>query len=258
MDEIERRLRAAMIRATEPAPSGLLANIYQRHQRHRVRRRRAMVGCVAFAAAVALAVPPIGHALRHSSFSNVPHSAGSARPSKSRANQGNHVRPKAAPGTMLLTCDDANWGQLQSNWQALSLKAGPIWFFAARQGRGGFVHFSNFRLPGRSLHRYRGLRGDFMIIEVADGATAVMKPAAAARSYFRFYDGFNGPSPYRLPAGDTGFTFAACPRPDTGPNGPVTDFYLGYAIKANRTARVDIWDRPSQRPIQVIFTCPGC
>lgn len=253
MDEIERRLREAMTRAVEPAPSDLLANTYQRHQRHRVRRRRAMVGCVAFAAAVALAVPPIGHALGHSSLTRVPHSAGSARPSKSRPT---HVRPTAAPGTELLTCNDANWGQLQSNWRAFSVKAGSIWFFSAHE-QGGLMHFSNRRPPG-SLHRYRGLREDVMIIEVADGATVVMKPSAAAWSYFRFYDGFNGPSPDRLPAGDTGFTFAACPRPDTGPNGPVTDFYLGYAIKADRTARVDIWTRPSTRPIQVIFTCPGC
>lgn len=254
MNEIERRLRAAMIGATEPAPSGLLATIYQRHRRYRQRRRRAMVGGLAFAAAVAVAIPPIGHALGHGRHSVVPRSTGSARPGPPAATR---LPPAAAPGTLLLTCDDANWGQLQSNWRAVSLKVGPIWFFAAREKGSGFVHFSNFRLPGRSLYRYRGFRGDVMIVEVADGATVVMKPVAAARSYFRFYDGFNGPTPNYLPAGDTGFTFAACPTAE-GPNGPVTDFYLGYAIKSGRTAPVDIWTRPSSRPIQVIFTCPGC
>jgi hypothetical protein len=254
MDEIKRRLRAAMTGAAEPAPSGLLATIYQRHRRHRQRRRRVTVGCVAFAAAVALAVPPIGHALRHTAPSGLPQSGSSTRPSKSIPAT---VAPAPMPGTMLLTCNDANWGQLQSNWRAVSLKAGPLWFFAARQ-KDGYVHFSNFRPPGNSSHRYRGLRGDVMIIEVADGTTVAMKPVAAARSYFRFYRGFGGPSPANLPAGDTGFTFSACPRSQPGPNGPVTDFYLGYAIKSGHTARVDIWARPSARPIQVIFTCPGC
>ena len=28
----------------------------------------------------------------------------------------------AAPGTVLLTCDSANWGQLASNWRAGSLR----------------------------------------------------------------------------------------------------------------------------------------
>jgi len=254
MDEIEQRLQAAMIGAAEPAPSGLLANIYQRHHRHRRRRRRFTVGCVAFAAAVVVAIPPIGHALRHGGPSGAPRSGSSTGPQSPRPTD---VAPAPMPGTILLTCNDANWGQLQSNWRSVSLKAGPLWFFGARE-KGGYVHFSNFRPPGHSRHRYRGLRGDVMIIEVADGATVAMKPAAAARPYFRFYSGFNGPTPYLLPAGDTGFTFSACPRADAGPNGPVTDFYLGYAIKSGRTAKVDIWTRPAARLRQVIFTCPGC
>ena len=254
MDEIERDLRAAMTGAAEPAPAGLLATIYQRHRRYRQRRRRVTVGCVAFAAAVAVAIPPIGHALRHTAPSGVPRTGSSTRPRKSVPAT---VAPAPMPGTISLTCDDANWGQLQPNWRAISLKAGPIWFFAARE-KDGYVHFSNFRPPRRSSHRYRGLRGDVMIIEVADGTTVAMKPAGAARSYFRFYLGYNGPSPNDLPTGDTGFTFRACPRSEPGPNGAVTDFYLGYAIKSGRTARVNIWARPSARPIQLTFTCPGC
>ena len=254
MDEIEQRLRAAMIGAAEPAPSGLLANIYQRHGRHMRHRRRLAVGGVAFAAAVVVAIPPIGHALRHSRPYGRPLS-GSSTPLHQSTPAG--AAPAARPGTMLLTCNDANWGQLQSDWRSVSLKAGPLWFFEARE-KGGYVHFSNFRPPRNSKYRYRGFRGDVMIIEVADGATVAMKPAAAARPYFRFYIGFDGPAPNYLPAGDTGFTFSACPRADAGPNGSVTDFYLGYAIKSGRTAQVDIWTRPAARPRQVIFTCPGC
>jgi hypothetical protein len=250
MDEIERRLRAAMIGAAGPAPAALLASIYQRHSRYRQRRRRAAVGYAALAAAVALAVPPIGHALRHHALPGVPHTGSSATPGRSTASD-------AAPGTMLLTCNDANWGQLESNWRAVSLKAGPLWFVGARE-KDGYAHHSSYRMHRHPDHAYRGLRGEVMIVEVADGATVTMKPVPPARPYFRFYSGFNGPSPYNLPAGDTGFTFSACPRSEAGPNGQVTDFYLGYAIKAGQAAAVDIWTRPSARPIQVIITCPGC
>jgi hypothetical protein len=249
VDEIERRLRAAMTGATEPAPPGLLANICRRHRR---RRRRVVAGYVTFAAAVALTIPPIGHALRHSVLSGLPRSGSSATPAEPAA-----AGAAAAPGTMLLTCDDANWGTLPPNWRAGSLKAGPLWFAGARE-KNGYVHHSGYRAHGHPGYHYRGLRGDVMIIEVADGATVAMKPVTAARSYFRFYSGFNGPRPDNLPAGDTGFTFRACPRADAGPNGFVTDFYLGYAIKSGRAAPVDIWTRPPARPIQVIFICPGC
>ena len=96
-----------------------------------------------------------------------------------------------------------------------------------------------------------------MIVEVASGATATLQPAPGAKSYFRFVDGFNGPSPNYLPARDTGFTFSSCPRGQAGPNGHVTDFYLGFVFKAARPATVDIRTRASARPIRVTFTYPG-
>ncbi len=54
--------------------------------------------------------------------------------------------PTAAPGTVLLTCDSANWGQLASNWRAGSLKAGPLWFVYGRQQ--GYVHDSGWHGAG--------------------------------------------------------------------------------------------------------------
>ena len=99
-----------------------------------------------------------------------------------------------------------------------------------------------------------------MIVEVTSGSTVVMKPAASARSYFRFVTGFGPGAGYQLPAGDTGFTFAACPRGTPGPNGEVTDFYLGFSIKTGRAAPVVVESSAAPRPIRVIFTCPvrGC
>jgi hypothetical protein len=80
-----------------------------------------------------------------------------------------------------------------------------------------------------------------------------MKPAPQAGSYFRFLDGFYPGGGNPLPGGDTGYTFAACPRGESGSNGQLTDFYLGFHIKSGRSAAVDIWPSPSARPIRVIF-----
>jgi hypothetical protein len=241
MDEIERRLRSALMAAAEPAPADLLASIYRRHRRH---QRRARAGYLAMAAALALAVPSVGHELLGGRPSGAPRAGTTVSPGVSPA-------AGAAPGTILRTCNDANWGQLESNWRAGSLKAGPLWFVAGRYD--GYVHYGTNRPHGHVTLNY-GHSGGVMIVEVANGSTVTMKPVPAARSYFQFFDGFNGPEPNQLPAGDTGFTFRACPRPDTGPNGRVTDFYLGFSIKAGHAAPVDIWSRPSARPIRVIFT----
>jgi len=244
MDEIERRLRSAMMAAAEPAPPGLLASIYRRHRRH---RRRARVGYLAIAAALALAVPPIQHGLLGGPPPGTPPAGTTVTPGVSPAAPATH-------GTLMLTCNDAALGQLQSKWRTVSLKAGPLWFVFGRQE--GYVHYGNFR-PHRHVSRHVGNHsGEVMIVEVENGRTVTMKPAPGAQSYFRFYDGFNGPTPNRLPARDTGFTFTACPRSDAGPNGRVTDFYLGFSIKPGRAAPVDISTPASGRPIRVTFTCP--
>jgi hypothetical protein len=99
-----------------------------------------------------------------------------------------------------------------------------------------------------------------MIVEVTTGSTAVIKPAAPARSYFHFVNGYGPDSGNQLPAGDTGFTFAACPRGTSGSNGAVTDFYLGFSIEPGHAALADVRSPAMPRPIRVIFTCParGC
>lgn len=161
--------------------------------------------------------------------------------------------PTPAPGTVLLTCDSAAFGPLGPHWQARSLRAGPLWFAYGRQQ--GYVHddgwagtSSLIRRPGR---RHTGV----MIVDVKAGSTVIMKPAAAARPYFHFVDGFGLGADNDMPAGDTGFTFAACPH--GSPNGQVTDFYLGFSMPEGRAAPVDVWPSARSRPMRVIFTCPG-
>jgi hypothetical protein len=174
-------------------------------------------------------------------------------PGRSLAATSPSPSPTAAPGTLLLTCEGANWGRLEPDWRAGSFKAGPLWFVSGRHD--GYVHDGSVRLPAQRA--YDGVKGSVMITEVANGSTVTMRPAPAARSYFRFIYGFNGPSPNYLPAGDTGFTFSACPRCEAGPNGQVTDFHLGFVFKAARPAVVDIWTHAGARPMRVIFTYPG-
>lgn len=246
MDELERRVRAAMVGATEQAPPGVLDRVYRRHRRH---RRRALAGYLAVAAAVVFAIPLAGHEMSGRESPRGPAPGVSSTPGRANASR---AAPAAAPGTLLLTCNDANWGQLPSNWRVASLHAGPLWFVFGRHD--GWVHDGSFRLTGHSSQLYGSITGGVMIVEVADGSTVTMRPEREALAYVRFFDGFNGPNPNDLPAGDTGFTFSACPRGHAGPNGPVTDFYLGFSIKAGRAAPVDISTRASVLPIRVIFT----
>ncbi len=161
--------------------------------------------------------------------------------------------PAAAPGTLLLGCGSANWGKLASGWRAQSLRAGPLWFVGAR--RTGYVHY-----PGAdrlSIARHRASTVGVMIVEVADGSTVIIRPAAGSRGYFRFLDGFSGTAGNRLPDGDTGFTFSPCRTAGQGDNGPVTDYYLGFSLKAGHTAPVDVMTSSSARPIRLIFTSPA-
>ena len=252
MDELERRLRAAMIAAAEPPPPGLMVAIRRRHRRY---RRRIGAGCVAVVAAIGLAAVPVAHQL---SGPGLPPGgrgpATSTAPLKSPPAAGS-----ARSGTLLVTCSDANWGRLPADWQARSLQVGPLWFAGGRQQ--GYVHrrMSPPRKSPGNLHG--GRQAGVMIIEVADGSTVTLKAAASSRSYFQFLDGFHSGGGNRLPARDTGFTFIACPRTaSAGPNGRFTDFYLGFSLQPGRSGLADIWTPATRHPTPVIFTClsKGC
>jgi hypothetical protein len=166
--------------------------------------------------------------------------------------------PSAVPGTILVTCDAASPGQFDPNWRAASLRAGPVWFVDGRQL--GYVHEDGWQAAAPAVPVHGRFQFVVMIVEVTTGSTAIIKPEAAAGRYFHFVDGYSDAGYDQLPAGDTGFTLAACPAGTPGFNGAVTDFYLGFSIQPGRAAPVDVRSPAMPHPIRVILTCPvrGC
>jgi hypothetical protein len=87
------------------------------------------------------------------------------------------------------------------------------------------------------------------------GATVVIMPAAAARPYFRFVDGFGLGADNELPAGDTGLYLCRLP---TRVGWPGDGFCLGFPMEAVRAAAVEVWPPARAGLVGVIFTCrPG-
>jgi hypothetical protein len=164
-------------------------------------------------------------------------------------------RLTGAPGTFLLTCDSADWNQLNPGWRSSSLRLGPLWF--ADSSQSGYVRDDGSPdTAGAVTGNAEPSTDTAMPLEVAAGSTVVMKAASGTQPYFRFLSGFGAGTAYPLPSGDTGYTFVACPRQHVGPNGRVTDFLLGFSIGAGRTVPVEVWTSASPRPVWVTFTAP--
>jgi len=241
MDDLERRLRAAMSGAAGPPPDGLVAGIRRHHRRHLI---RVGAGVAAVLAALALLAPPAAHALRSAVRgpgpavgglstaspcpSNIPAFVACSRyvgPGASASPQTCPVfcgppasSAKAAPGTMLRDCQSENGGQEEiAGYRSRSVRAGPVWFVWARTAN---RHWA----PGKPLGNGR-LQAGGGPVAVQAGTTVVVRVAPAARSRFQFLPNFNNTDRYRLHAGPDGITFAACPASYLG---PVTVFWIGY------------------------------
>ena len=132
MTDFERRLRAAMAAAAEPAPAGLLDGIHRRHRRH---VRRVATACVAVVAV------GVAGTLVTRGLTRRPGWPGPGRHRPGRHRPGGQPAPApsstgtGAPGTVLRDCPSANGGTLGSTWKADSVHAGPVWFIYARPAR---------------------------------------------------------------------------------------------------------------------------
>lgn len=195
----------------------------------------AIAFCLAAATAVAVVL----------SYSGGSHPVSAPRPS-----------PTAAPGTVLLGCQSAaNHFLSPVSWTG-SLKVGPLWFVDSRQS--GYVHSG--APSGRLIHPGGPARRVAMIVGVEPGSVVVIKPATTARRPFRFLQVIRPAGHIGLPAGDNGFTLAACPPGDIQTNNhlpEVSDFDLGFFIQPGVQTVVNIWPSASSRPIRVTLTCPA-
>lgn len=245
MTDIERRLRAAMMAAADQPPAALLQGIRHRHRRH---LRRVGAACVAVAAAIAVATPPIAHALVAV--------APAGRPAASSAGQPAPAPTAAAPGTVLRTCASNNNGTINNNWRAQSVHAGPMWFIGARQG------------SWRSSQKFPGGRLGLVIVLVAvkQGTTAVLTASPTAASHLRFLPSLGSISynkRYTLQQGTAGATLVACPADPRVTGVPagylpgLTLFFIGYVTDLPRCLPFEVRTPAAPRAVRVTVSARG-
>ncbi|MGH3070469.1 MAG: hypothetical protein ACRDMI_18050 [Streptosporangiaceae bacterium] len=251
MTDFERRLRAAMAAAAEPAPAGLLDGIHRRHRRH---VRRAATAC---AAVVAVAVA--GTLVTRGVLAAGPAGRG---PAATGPAVGPAAVPSstatAAPGTVLRDCRSTNGGTLGSDWKARSVHAGPVWFIYARPA--GTPSPSHRLAVGKT-------RASGMVIAVRDGRTAVVTAAPALGGRFRFLAGFNNSgTPYTLSEGAPGITLAGCPASPPGTHIPesyapgLTMFWEGLVTDLRGCIPVEVRTSSGRPPTRVVLAAGngGC
>lgn len=163
-------------------------------------------------------------------------------------------QPPGAPGTALVSCNAALWWNLDSSWQADSMRVGPLWLVGARSL--GYVRV------GPSAGAARGAAGKAppghvwsMVVHVDSGSPAVMLVAARSRPYFQFING-DATGEYQPGEGVTGLTFGSCPRSGTASRW--TDMYqLAFYLAPGHSAAVEVWAPASARPVWLTFSQPS-
>jgi hypothetical protein len=246
MGDIEQELREAMNAAVvdERPPPNLIEAIRRRHRWHTVRVAAfgaVLVVAVFFIASAATVALRGGHAT-------------GVRPASSPPVLTPTRTPRAAAGTELFTCGSGanTYGDLGSDWQRRSLRAGPLWFVGAR----------DFASTDRSINPLGNYRQGFeMIIVVKPNTTVWVTVPARARPYIQF-----GRSALRS-GGGHGITFVSCPAVPTNPGMMVapdgtTQFGVGTIVAAPRCVPLDVGTSASRRPVRVMLSfaagaCPA-
>jgi hypothetical protein len=238
MTDLERKLRAALRSAAEPAPPGLFASVMRRHRRHQVRVGASML---AVTAAVALAVPPVVGALRAGSAVGGPRSSHGSSPPTVR-----EQHAVAARGTVLNGCSgDANAGALGRNWRSGAWHAaGPLWLIDA----------------GHSSGRIRLYVAIAVLSGIRPGSAVVVRVAQGWRHDLRLLYGPTDsmtPQTQRLTRlaghGEMGVTFEACLEPTDG----ITNYYGGYLVRGKRCVPVRVSAPGLKHPVTVrLGACP--
>jgi hypothetical protein len=252
MTDFERRLRAAMAAAAEPAPAGLLDGIHRRHRRH---VRRVATACVAV-----LAVGVAGTLVTRGIVDAGP--AGRGPGGTGPAATGPAVSPAAVPsstatesrGTVLRDCQSSNGGTVSSNWKASSVHAGPVWFFFARP----------LSAPPPGYRPGVGkVTASAMVIAVRNGTAAVVTAPRALGARFRFLRSSSAGGNFWTLSGDApSLRLSGCPATPAGTHIPVsyapglTMFWQGYVTGLKGCIPLEVRTSPGGHPVRV-FIAPG-
>lgn len=246
MNDLERRLRAALSAATEQAPPGLTDAIARRHRRHQFRVGASLLAAIA---AVALAVPAVTSALRGGSDGGTVATPGSiSSPGRSAAPR-THGGLHAAVGTVLSGCGaEASQGGLGRDWQASpATHAGPLWFFDG----------------GHSAAPLRLYVAVVVLSKLQPGSAVVVRVAPAGRPYLRFLygpaDSLNPGTRHTMRSGESGVTFVACqPGRGSARSPGITDYYGGFLVMGARCVPVRAWIPGRARPLLIrLGACPA-
>lgn len=264
MDDLERRLRAALQTAAEPPPPGLLAAVRRRRTRH---LRRVGAGCIAAVTVLAVAIPPAARALR--AGTGPAPAVGAAH----HAAHGAHGPARPAPatqpvaGTALVDCRSERNGPLSPTWQAQSVRVGPVWFvYAGIEGPwtaslplgGGYVPSVSAGQPTRAIS---------VIIAVRNGSTVEVSAAPAARQHLRF---LTVPGQdlitFSRRYGHPGLTLMGCPASPASPVGTgipesyaagLTVYWVPYLTDLPRCVPLVIRELPGGRPVRFTLSRSG-
>jgi len=236
MDDLERRLRAALSAAAEQAPPGLMDAVLSRRRRH---RRRVGAGALAVTVAIAVAAP--------AAALHVGSARGRATPREPAASISPSPVTAAAPGTVLSGCGAANSGSIGANWRARALhEVGPLWLIDGGHSRG-------------RLELYVAV---LVLDRVRAGSAVVLRVAPSGRRYLRFlYGPLDTMSPgasYTMRSGESGVTFASCPGQGPMPTAGTTSYYGGFLVQGARCVPVQVWAPGRLQPSLIrLGACPG-
>lgn len=241
MSDFERRLRAALHGAAEPAPPGLLAAVMRRHRRHQI---RAGAGVLAVAAAAALAIPSATAALHGAAG----HRAGRAARGSTSPGPARPRWPAAAAGTVVSGCQNGPpRGVIGRRWRTMATReAGPLWLV-----NGG--HSS-----GR-ISLYVAL---VVLDKLRPGAAVVLKVAPDNARHLRFLygpnDSLNPGTRYTMRSGEAGVTFVSCRNRHQSAASPgLTDYYGGFLVLGRRCVPVRAWLPGRHDPVTIrLGACP--
>lgn len=169
-------------------------------------------------------------------------------------------------GISIVNCNEESWWHLGPNWQADSVRAGPLWFIGARDE--GYVRPGGppAGKPGVTFTPVTATAGGagngspdnwLMVVHADPGATVALRATAAEAPYFQLIDG-EPVGTYAPADGSSLLVFPPCQPTGTARPGWVDLYNLGFHLPPGRTANVEVLSSgPGTKPTWLTFTAPS-